>query len=603
MAAAKILVAVHGIGDQIGYETAQAVARQVGRYYDVATDIPLGRFYTGVGANDTAVPMPFLVTKTDNAVLLDKTGFDVGFAEVYWASIPRLIVKDGHILEESKKWAKTVAARLAQRAERHRRPIPMREQVRLTTVLDEMIETVAVMERLNFVLAKAGVFQFNLNKLLTDFLGDVQIVVDFQAYRDQILKSFSTVMDEALKLGTDGQLPELYLIGHSEGSVITFLAVLKALADPARYPWIKSVRGMMTIGSPIEVHHLLWPGLWQELRPDATAAPAAARTIPWHNYYDYGDPIAYQLTATKQWLDTTGFARTLELDESEYSRSYLPGKAHVDYWDDNDVFKHFVDRVVCSPTPERAQSAPKPASKWLAVIVSYAIPKLLVLALMCLATYVLYRPVAAALISTVPAPDAKYVFFDVAGIGLLLLGVTAAARLPRLTNKWRWWFVAAVCLALSMAAYAGLVNDASRQAIGAALSDWGMSPTGGVLTLAGLVALIAGALSSWFPSWGTRILPITGLLAIVGLMGRLIWTSHQEHELWPVLLGGAAFFYLWRITALLFDLVFIWHRYVRHAAALASIAEVCEVGYKSTKLETWTGMAGAKSATATAGAK
>src|SRR5512138_357116 len=89
VAPAKILVAVHGIGDQIGYETAQAVARQVGEYYDVATAIPLGRFYTGVGASNTAVPMPFLVTTTDNPALRRKTGFDVGFAEVYWASIPR----------------------------------------------------------------------------------------------------------------------------------------------------------------------------------------------------------------------------------------------------------------------------------------------------------------------------------------------------------------------------------------------------------------------------------------------------------------------------------------------------------------------------------
>ena len=47
---AKILVAIHGIGDQIGYATAQAVASQVGSYYDIAAPIPLGRFYrTNVG--------------------------------------------------------------------------------------------------------------------------------------------------------------------------------------------------------------------------------------------------------------------------------------------------------------------------------------------------------------------------------------------------------------------------------------------------------------------------------------------------------------------------------------------------------------------------
>ena len=46
----------------------------------------------------------------------------------------------------------------------------------------------------------------------------------------------------------------------------------------------------MTIGSPIEVHHLLWPDLWRGLKPDAEMA--GRPRIPWKNYYDYGDPIA-----------------------------------------------------------------------------------------------------------------------------------------------------------------------------------------------------------------------------------------------------------------------------------------------------------------------
>lgn len=81
-------MAVRGIGDQIGYEAAQAVARQVGNYYDVSTAIPLGRFYRTAKPRKTPVPRPVLVSRTDNPNLRQKTGFDVGFAEVYWASIP-----------------------------------------------------------------------------------------------------------------------------------------------------------------------------------------------------------------------------------------------------------------------------------------------------------------------------------------------------------------------------------------------------------------------------------------------------------------------------------------------------------------------------------
>ena len=38
--------------------------------------------------------------------------------------------------------------------------------------------------------------------------------------------------------------------------------------------------------------------------------------------------------------------------------------------------------------------------------------------------------------------------------------------------------------------------------------------------------------------------------------------------LWPIVLGAAAWLCLWRLAALVFDLVFIWHRYIRHSGAM-----------------------------------
>jgi hypothetical protein len=84
----------------------------------------------------------------------------------------------------------------------------------------------------------------------------------------------------------------------------------------------------MTIGSPIEVHHLLWPELWQDLRPHESLKRTPLG-IPWHNYYDYGDPIAYALDSTKAWMHTQGFDRHLLLAEKGFGRSYLPGKASL----------------------------------------------------------------------------------------------------------------------------------------------------------------------------------------------------------------------------------------------------------------------------------
>jgi hypothetical protein len=230
------------------------------------------------------------------------------------------------------------------------------------------------------------------------------------------------------------------------------------------------------------------------------------------------------------------------------------------------------------------------------VVVSYAVPKLLIAVLMCLAVYVIYRPVSAA-VAPEPIPSPQ-VFGDVFGLGLLLLGVTAAARIPRLTNLWRWWLAALACLGLSMLVYAKVVDEDSRNVIGALFIRAGIHPTYGVQAVALIVAIVAGALASWFPAWGTRILPVIGLLTIVALFRDLILEAPRKSELWPVALGGVVFFYLWRITALLFDLVFVWHRYVRHAAALDSIAKVCDKGYEPSPLEKLAGSVGSKAAVA-----
>jgi len=45
--------------------------------------------------------------------------------------------------------------------------------------------------------------------------------------------------------------------------------------------------------------------------------------------------------------------------------------------------------------------------------------------------------------------------------------------------------------------------------------------------------------------------------------------------LWRVFVGIIAWLYLWWLATLLFDLVFVWHRYIRHAVALTFLrAEV-----------------------------
>ena len=68
--------------------------------------------------------------------------------------------------------------------------------------------------------------------------------------------------------------PDIYIVAHSEGTVVSFLGLLQALSCPASATptirarsqtstdWIQYVRGFMTIGSPIDKHIVLWPSIW-----------------------------------------------------------------------------------------------------------------------------------------------------------------------------------------------------------------------------------------------------------------------------------------------------------------------------------------------------
>lgn len=567
----KTIVAIHGIGDQTQFATAQLVVSQLCRYFNLGMPVPLGRFHA-----TTTPPATIMTSPPDPSVLAD-----LAFAEVYWAGIAREVESEGFKLEETKSWGRTITNRLAFRASMMGAPLPAREQVRVVTVLDELVDTIAVLERINLLASKAGLFNFNLHKLLTAFVGDVQIVADFPVYRDRILKAFDEVMSKIVKLG-EGAPVECYLVAHSEGSVVAFLALLKALADPERHPWIESVRGIMTIGSPIETHHLLWPELWQDLRP----SPKATCRIEWRNYYDHGDPIAYGLTETKNWLEKgSGFDRHLHLKETAFSRSFLPGKAHTDYWTDDQLFAHFIGDVI-RPGTQRMPSVDAPQSSWAAKIVSYVLPQVLIAAILCLATYFLYRPAAAVLGAQV---SQFVVLKDVIGIGLLLLGVTAASRIPRLTSLWFWWTFASALLAASMFTYSYFVSPEARLALGNVftLLPLEVSPTtaatAGVLVAAALVAVVGGFLVSWWPALGVRMLPVLGVCVAAVPMGQLL--IGEPREIWPILLGGVIFFYLWWLAALLFDLVFVWHRYVRYARAAEGVTSICQSGYHKTRLE------------------
>jgi hypothetical protein len=182
------------------------------------------------------------------------------------------------------------------------------------------------------------------------------------------------------------------------------------------------------------------------------------------------------------------------------------------------------------------------------------------------AVFALYKPVVTALEIDNRARD---ILGDVGGLALLLFGMTSAVRIPRLTKNWGWRVGSWLILGAAMVAYPFVVREVARHDLGAIFGEY--FHTWGVLGTVFAIAVACSLLARRYPKWGVRVLPLLGVLLAVLLVWRLLVPvvpvgDEPDLDVWSVLLGGAGFFYLWWLAALLLDLTFVWHHYVRSAA-------------------------------------
>lgn len=610
MGVRKIIVGVHGIGDQVRNETIRAIVRQFCKYYRIPGAVPLGRYHTApLPGAEKRLPGVFVPETPPDPPFPEK----LAFGEVYWADIPRRIDRRGYTLEEETSWANSIVERLDVRygpkspwpapaaptggkglaGRIFNPPLSATDFVAIKAVLSEMIESLKVMESLTFLAGKAGLFTFDLKKLLDDFIGDVQIVTEFEPYRDRILERFADVMR-----GIHQQHPraEIHIIAHSEGTVVAFLGLLKALgslSDRQDWEWLQQVRGFMTIGSPIDKHIILWPRLWEEMaRNGLRSLPEGS--IRWRNYYDLGDPVGYDLDTARCWLESnevSGFQFIKKggiCHDFGFSRYPLPGKAHVDYWDDEEVFGHFINQVVDGGpdvrlTGNRPRSFDPPKSKKWSYAISTFVSYLLVLTLIIAAVYLLDKALLDCLNAVekspaapqqLPPKSAMDIIGEVAGLALLLSGLTAASRIPRLVRRWHFR-----ALALAIFSFCALLGrwmaGETFESLGALICNAIncrlpahaslLTPSSALLATATAVLILTWLVK---PSRGKWTLLISGGAVALLLVLALILGCDGHGPLWPVVLAGGMFFYLWWLAILLFDLVFTWHYYIRNSNAL-----------------------------------
>ncbi|WP_187612864.1 YrzE family protein [Paraburkholderia sp. 31.1] len=596
----KIVVAIHGVGRQPRSTTIRAAVRRFGARNEPPLPVlPLG-FFNICGVGEVRV------SRLD--VPRDDELSRIGFAEVYWADIPRDVVKQGDTLEEVKAWGETVAGRardlyenVEREAKRHGRPALLTpESFSLAAgVIDEIVEAVDVIENLLTVTKKMGVFEFKLGPLLRDYYGDVQLVTDFEYYRSTIVFRFHDVIQQILlrfhKDNPDFKGdPEIHIVAHSEGTAIAFIAMLQALSSNTMErpddrntkistDWIKSVRGFMTIGCPIDKHLLLWPKLWLNLKLESQdfknqaadaevvmleRAPNERLVLPqpikWRNYYDLGDPIGFQLDTTREFLreHQCGAFQFTSDDDFGFSRYWLPGKAHTEYWNDDAVFGHFIENVVLTypDAPFRAK-APAPGNKRFVGVVSTAIPYVLAFLLHMGALFLLFRAVMASLdldLDTYPR-----VTSSVFVLSVLLMCVTIAGRIPRLVRsndaRWRQFCLGAYLFGALF--YVLFIPASFVWLMGGFFGSLNVLLCAAILSLSGWVAPAK-------PYMGRRCLVGGGTLVLaLAMVYRLIQAPSSE-AMWPVVLAALLSLYLWRLGVMVFDLAFIWHRYIRNSVAL-----------------------------------
>ena len=604
----KIIVAIHGIGSQVRSDTIRSVARRFGdRSSPPLPVMPLGFFNIGKNAE---VRVSRLDAQPNDPLAR------IGFAEVFWADIPEQVVKANDTLEETKAWGRTVVSR-AEAAYRENVPggdlRPQDFQLGVG-VVEEIIETIDVMENLLAVAAKAGVFKFELAALLRDYVGDVQLVTDFPFYREKIIYRFHSALAQIVKAFSQlypNHTPEIYIVAHSEGTVISFLGLLEALsgrvvidpdntlpvAVPVDSSWINYVRGYMTIGSPIDKHIVLWPKLWlnlsqgEKLKSHLDDSGGVVfeeagkmrlklqQQIKWRNYYDYGDPIGFKLETAVELLsenECKAFEFVTKDHDFGFSRYWLPGKAHNDYWQDPQVFGHFIEDVVL-PTGK----AKPPVSSVFVDKVSMLIPYGLTFLLHLAAVFVLYKAITLVPDKTAPVFDS--LSLQIGLLSGLLMSITAAARLPRLvkTNGFRWELAAMLAfLCGAVPCVWALPTDTAKFLGGplAGLMPWLTFFDDAYAGKAALgVAAFAIALSGWCvprrPKLGRRVLIGFGTAMVAFIIVKRLYEGSSEIPVWPVVLAGLAFLYLWWLGILLFDLTFVWHRYIRRSVAVETLLQ------------------------------
>lgn len=343
----KHLVIVHGIGDQRLNETSISFMSEFIRSLPPAVrdTVEVHNLVERIDVPRNKAARPAYIT-----CAIDGREYVLAFSEVYWQPVPNEYLKrnDDNPPVPVFTWAHSINTRLLHGGPRYQTA---------RDAIDNLETMLGLLKRLAAIYKKSGL----LADILTKFLCDVQMYVESDDLRSEINQQFLAVLANVGDMRAEIQREltarsgrtlsaahDIYIVSHSEGTVVSYNSLVQAAGDregnPTMHPWLPHVRALVTLGSPIDKHYTIWRN---RFRTDNLRTTELERKIFWRNYWDRSDPVGYGLQVLFPAGVRSDAARmfTVVRDDA-YTRYPLPGKAHIDYWRDSGIHADILHEVV-----------------------------------------------------------------------------------------------------------------------------------------------------------------------------------------------------------------------------------------------------------------
>ena len=308
----------------------------------------------------------------------------------------KLVIVDGCWSDITEDLRENTASSLATWSEALRLRLSRRTQLR------RMSRLLRDAQRLLLPLEKIMRWQFPAlaHTVFDAFLSDVQVYAEFTPARQAAIKRLSGYLDDIVAqhqkiYGADAADFDISIVAHSLGTVASLdtLAAAALIAPDQQVSWYKHLKHFITLGSPIDKFLVLWS---ENYRPyhvlaERRSEPAEPRIQFW-NYCDELDPVGHHIDLLKKlpWSEKLFDYR----EDVVYTRYRLPGKAHIDYWHDEQLMARLQKIITHQLTEPQKKPGPnfKLTSYVVTLVVTYvAAPVALTLAAWAMASTVDYK--------------------------------------------------------------------------------------------------------------------------------------------------------------------------------------------------------------------